>query len=204
MHGLITVAARRCAPPFRRGGWRERPRVPWSHEYEEYGGVCVWVPWTPRDMAPRCSAFLLPPSARRGTTSCDHQRIHLGLRYTDRCVDRNLMEWARESSSAWSRIFVARGGRGDHPLLFIDYFLPSISFEELRTSSKQRKFSRVRRQLDPLNPGSDRFARSPGDRACSPLLLSRFEESKPINPRRGFNRTFTRRRSARRFVAGTL
>lgn len=135
MHGLITVAARRCAPPFRRGGWRERARVPWSHEYEEYGGVCVWVPWTPRDMAPRCSAFLLPPSARRGTTSCDHQRIHLGLRCTDR-VDRNLMEWARARGPG---IFVARG-RGDHPLLFIDYFLPLISFEELRTSSKQRKF----------------------------------------------------------------
>lgn len=99
---------------FRR---RERPRVPSSHEYEVYMCVCarVWVPWTPRDMAPRCSAFLLPPSARRGTTSCDHQRIHQRiLRCTDR-VDRNLMEWPRESSSCacnvarGRRIFVAEG-----------------------------------------------------------------------------------------------
>lgn len=131
MHGLITVAARRCAPPFRRGGWRERPRVPWSHEYEEYGGVCVWVPWTPRDMAPRCSAFLLPPSARRGTTSCDHQRIHLGLRCTDRCVDRNLMEWARESSSAWSRDFRRQRREGGSSFTFYRLFSSFDFFQRI-------------------------------------------------------------------------
>lgn len=143
VHGLITVAARRCAPPFRRGGWRERPRVPWSHEYEEYGGVCVWVPWTPRDMAPRCSAFLLPPSARRGTTSCDHQRIHLGLRCTDRCVDRNLMEWARESSSAWSRDFRRERREGGSSFTFYRLFSSFDFFRRIENIFQATK--RVRR-----------------------------------------------------------
>lgn len=102
----------------------------------------MWVPWTPRDMAPRCSAFLLPPSARRGTTSCDHQRIHLGLRCTDR-VDRNLMEWARESSSAWSRDFRRERREGASSFTFYRLFSSFDFFQRIENIFQATK--RVRR-----------------------------------------------------------